>query len=119
MKAGPKRLPKDAGPQAPAHLEPATAAWWLDVVTAWELDEHHVRLLTLAAESFDRAVQAREILDKRGLTFKDRFGQPKPRPEIAVERDSRIAFARLVRELDLDVDPPTEGRRAPLLKRMR
>src|SRR6266545_4567742 len=59
MKAGPRRMPKDAGPQAPAHLESATAAWWLSVVTTWELDEHHVRLLTLASEAFDRAVAAR------------------------------------------------------------
>ena len=118
MKAGPRRMPKDAGPQAPAHLESATAAWWLSVVTTWELDEHHVRLLTLASEAFDRAVAARKIIARRGLTFKDRWGQPKPRPEVAIERDARIAFARLLRELDLDVDPPPEGRRPPPLTRM-
>jgi phage terminase small subunit len=116
---GPRPMPKDAGPQAPAHLEAATRDWWLNVVRTWELDEHHVRLLTLAAEAFDRGVQARQILDRRGLTFKDRFGQPKPRPEVAIERDSRVSFARLLRELDLDVEPPTEGRRIPLLQRMR
>ncbi len=112
-------MPKDAGPKAPAHLETATAAWWLEVVTTWELDAHHVRLLTLAAEAFDRAVQAREILRQRGLTFKDRFGQPKPRPEVAIERDSRTGFARLLRELDLDVDGPREEPRPPTLHRMR
>lgn len=112
-------MPKDAGPKPPAHLSPATGAWWLGVVTSWELDEHHVRLLTLAAESYDRAVQAREILDAKGLTYKDRFGQPKPRPEVAIERDSRVAFARLLRELDLDLEPPTEKPRTPSLRRMR
>ena len=119
MKRGPKRMPKDARPQAPAHLASATAAWWRDVVATWDLDAHHVRLLTLAAEAFDRAVQAREILNKRGLTFMDRFRQPKPRPELAVERDSRIAFARLLRELDLDVSEPGDEQRPPLLRRMR
>src|SRR5436853_28844 len=103
MRRGSKRLAKDAGPKAPPHLESATAAWWLSVVSTWELDEHHVRLLTLAGEAYDRAVQARQVLAQRGLTFKDRFGQPKARPEVAIERDSRIAFARLLRELDLDV----------------
>ena len=116
---GPRPMPKDAGPVAPAHLEPATRAWWLTVVRTWELDEHHVRLLTLAAEAFDRGVQARQILDRKGLTFKDRFGQPKPRPEVAIERDSRVSFARMLRELDLDLEPPAEGRRIPLLQRMR
>ena len=39
-----------------------------------------------------------------GLTFEDPHGCPKTRPEVAIERDSRLAFARLVRELDLDVE---------------
>ncbi len=119
MTRGPKRMPKDAGPKAPAHLATATAEWWLTVLRTWELDEHHVRLLTLAAEAFDRAVQAREVLHRRGLTYKDRFGQPKPRPEVAIERDSRTAFARLLRELDLDVDGPREDPRPPTLRSMR
>jgi len=119
VKPGPKRVAKATGPHAPAHLESATAAWWIEVVTTWDLDQHHVKLLTLAAESFDRAVQARTILNRRGLTFKDRFGQPKPRPEIGIERDSRIAFARLLRELDLDIDAPPDETRTPQLRRMR
>ncbi|HEY6222938.1 MAG TPA: hypothetical protein VIW26_04090, partial [Gemmatimonadales bacterium] len=76
VKRGPKRLARDAGPHAPAHLEAPTAAWWVSVVTTWELDEHHVRLLTLAAETFDRAVEARKVLARKGLVFRDRFGQP-------------------------------------------
>ncbi len=120
MKSGPKRVPKNAGPHAPAHLSAPTASWWVDVVTTWDLDQHHVRLLTLAAEAFDRAVQARQVIARRGMTFKDRFGQPKPRPEIAIERDSRTAFARLLRELDLDIDAPADNEpRAPQLRRMR
>jgi phage terminase small subunit len=107
------------GPVAPDHLEPATARWWASVVETWELDEHHVRLLTLAAEAFDRAVQARKVIARTGLTFKDRFGQPKPRPEVVIERDARIAFARLLRELDLDVESPPEHPRPPTLNRMR
>jgi len=83
------------------------------VVDDFELEPHHVRLLTLAAESWDRCTQAREALAEHGLTYTDRFDQPRARPEVAVERDSRIAFARLVRELALDVDEPAEGSRPP------
>ena len=39
---------------------------------------------------------------KDGLTYLDRFGVPRGAAEVAIERDSRLAFARLIRELDLD-----------------
>ena len=59
--------------------------------------------------------QARILLASEGLVYYDRFNAPKARPEVAIERDSRIAFARLVRELDLDLEAPTEAPRAPAL----
>lgn len=76
------------------------------------LEPHHVKLLTLAAEAWDRCQQARELLDAEGLTYLDRFHAPRARPEVAVERDSRIAFARLLRELGLDIEAPAETPRA-------
>jgi phage terminase small subunit len=96
--------------RAPEHLQPATRRWWLSVVKEWTLDEHHIKILTLAGEAWDRCLQAREIIDRDGLTYTDRFGQPTARPEVAIERDSRIAFARLLRELDLDADGATASR---------
>ena len=100
-------------PKAPAHLAPATAKWWRQVQDDYLLEPHHVRLLTLAAEAWDRNQSAREIIDKEGLTYLDRFEAPRTRPEVAIERDTRLGFARLIRELDLDVDPPSSGRSAP------
>jgi hypothetical protein len=75
------------------------------VLRDFDLDEHRVRLLTLAAEAWDRAQEAREAIVVHGPVYEDRFGQPRARPEVAIERDSRIAFARLLRELDLDGEP--------------
>jgi len=100
----------DQTPEAPKHLRPDTASWWASVTVEYALEPHHVRLLTLAGEAWDRCHEARQELEKHGLTYKDRFGQPHPRPEVAIERDSRIGFARLVRELNLDLDPPDESR---------
>ena len=80
------------------------------MVADYEMDSHHLRLLTLASEAWDRCREARERLKAHGMTFQDRFDQPRSRPEIAVERDSRIAFARLLRELNLDIEPPRENR---------
>jgi len=101
--------------QAPKELSKATAMWWRSVVEDFELEPHHIRLLTLAAQSWDRTQQAREAIAKHGMTYSDRFGQPRQRPEVAIERDSRIAFARLIRELDLDVAAPDDNR-PPALK---
>jgi len=41
------------------------------VVGDYDLEPHHVRLLTLAAEAWDRGQQAREVLDRDGLTYTD------------------------------------------------
>ncbi len=97
----------------PAHLRPDTAGWWSSVAGDYALEAHHLRILTLAAEAWDRGVEAREAIAKLGPVYIDRFQQPRARPEVAIERDSRIAFARLVRELALDVDSPDEAGRPP------
>jgi phage terminase small subunit len=86
-----------------AHLSKDSAAFFKRTVALFELDEHHLKLLTLACESFDRAVQARKLIEKDGLTFIDRHGSIKPHAAVAIEKDSRIAFARLVREIGMDV----------------
>ncbi|MGB8288990.1 hypothetical protein [Rhizobium ruizarguesonis] len=65
----------------------------------------------VAAEAWDQAQGAREVLDRDGQTFTDRFGQPKERPEVGIMQNARIAFARLLRELALDgVDGPDAPR---------
>jgi len=103
-------------PKAPKHLRAATRRWWQSVLAEYELQPHHVKLLTLAGESWDRCQQAREALAEHGTTYVDRHGLPRARPEVAIERDSRIAFARLLRELALDVSTPTESAsRAPAI----
>lgn len=96
--------------QAPRHLESATGAWWRHVIDEYDLEQHHERLLTAACEAWDRMTQAREAVTAAGLTVVDRYGQVKPHPLLSVEKDSRIAFARLVRELDLDGEPGPDPR---------
>jgi phage terminase small subunit len=106
--------------KAPQHLQPDTAAWFEAVCRDYVLEPHHIRLLTLAAEAWDRHVEARERLFLHGPTYLDRFEQPHARPEIAIERDSRIAFCRCVRELGLDYEvenrPPSLRDAAPKVR---
>ena len=102
--------------KAPKHLQAATRQWFEAVAEAYVLEDHHRRVLELAGTAWDRAEAARKAIAKRGLTFIDRFGAPHTRPEDAIERDGRLAFARIVRELDLDADVTPEPRRGPAIR---
>jgi phage terminase small subunit len=106
---------KSATNKPPAYLKPATRDWFDQVVAEFELDQHHVRLLTLAAEAWETGQEARAAIAKHGTIYVDRFGAPRKRPEVSVQAEARIAFARLLRELDLDVDPPATASRPPPL----
>ncbi len=83
-------------------LQPETARWYAWGLDTWELDHTERRLLLLAAEAWDRYKQAKRILDEEGLTFRARGKRPMARPEIAIEKDSRSAFSRLIGQLGLD-----------------
>lgn len=92
---------------APKHLTAATQRWFEEVLEAYVMDSHHVRLLTLACEAWDQKEQARAATAKHGLTFEDK-GRIKMRPEVLIEQRARTQFAKLVRELNLDLEGPRE-----------
>jgi phage terminase small subunit len=90
--------------------------WWAEVTTEYVLQAHHLRLLEACCSAWDRLTEAREVLTTEGLTVATRYGR-KAHPAVSIERDSKMLFARLLRELDLDTEPPTPDRswRPPLL----
>lgn len=100
----------------PANLSTDMQAWWHRVVEDYSLEPHHLRLLTLACEAWDQAALARAILGIAGLTFTDKWNQPRARPEVAIEQQARRDFARLLRELGLESSGP-ELPRPPALRR--
>jgi len=96
---------------APEHLSDVARQWWSDVADSDETkftNPVFATLLTTAAEAFDRYVSARDKLNADGLTFTDRFNQPKARPEATIERDARSAFASLCKQLQIDVKAAEE-----------
>jgi len=105
--------------QAPEYLRDETRLWWAHVADTWTLEEHHLLLLTLAAEALDRGQQAREEIAKDGLTVPTREGGAKLHPAVRVESDARLSFCRVLRELDLDIDAPAESKRPPMLRSIR
>src|SRR5690606_9704164 len=97
-------------PTAPDHLRPETARWYEKIAGEYILESHHLRLLELAATAWDRATAARAALAKNGCVYENRFGEPRPRAEVKIEKDASSAYARFLRELQLDVDPPESTR---------
>jgi len=83
-------------------LSASSKRWYREVVADYDLQSHHLRLLQVAAEAWDRLQQARAVIKKDGIVVADRYGSPKNHPALSTERDSRIAFVRAVRELDLE-----------------
>ena len=82
------------------------------VIADFELEPHNFRVLVKTGEAWDRSEQAREAIAAEGLTVVDRYGTPKAHPCVSIERDSRTAFVRGLRELALDVDAPDAPRMA-------
>jgi phage terminase small subunit len=81
------------------------------VTAEYELEQHHLKLLQLAAEAWDTGQEARKSLVSAGsMVFLDRFGQLKAHPAVAIERDAGSSFARLLRELALHDAPEPESR---------
>jgi P27 family predicted phage terminase small subunit len=95
-------------PPPPDHLSAAMQAWWRRAVADYDFDAHHLLMLEAACDAWDRMVQARTTISAEGLTVETANGK-KQHPAVNIERDSRIAFSRLVRELDLDCPPPRPG----------
>ena len=109
-------MSRKSSPQPPKHLSRESKAWWREVTSDYDLERHHLKLLQAAAESWDRVAQARALLERGGIVIKDRFGQQKPHPAVDIERHNRALFARMLRELALDVEEPVEAVRPPTMR---
>jgi phage terminase small subunit len=99
-------------PEAPAHLSPESRALWRSIHARYVFDDHEEKTLRLALEALDRANQTRRALKRHGLVYLDRFGAPHARPEVAIERDARASWLRLMGALDLpaEEEPAEQGR---------
>ena len=98
--------------QAPRHLSPASRKLFRQLAGDYELDRepHALETLRLACEALDRCSEAREVLAAEGVIVRDRFGQVRAHPAVAIERDSRLAVLRGFRELALEGGTPDDVR---------
>lgn len=82
---------------------------WNAIVAEYGLEAHHRAILAAACEALDRMREAQAAIAASGAYVEGRFG-PKAHPAIAVERDSRAAMLRALRELGLDLEAPATSR---------
>ena len=99
----------------PPHLTEASQRLFCRIVLDYGLkgDDPALTLLRLALEAADRADEARQRIAQDGVLLADRFGQLRPHPSVAIERDSRLAAARLLRELGLSPDETAHDNNRP------
>jgi P27 family predicted phage terminase small subunit len=86
----------------PAHLSASARALWRKLFLDYDLDDAGgLLLLQSACEAFDRLQGARRLLDAEGAVVTDRFGQKRPHPAAALERDARSQMHAAMRLLRL------------------
>src|SRR5262249_42362825 len=96
-------------PPAPAHLSAETKTWWDMVLSEHELETHQLRTLQVAYEAWDLKERARRAVAEPGLSYVANKNMVRARREVTIERDSRIAYLRAVRELHLTIEPPANS----------
>jgi hypothetical protein len=102
----------------PRGLSRPARLWWCGIVEKYVLESHHLALLTQAAQAMDRIENARRTLRADGQYYRNAKGERRAHPALAVAAQSSMLFAKLLRQLDLDTEPPPENhRRMPLIGR--
>ena len=66
-------------------------------------------LLQTALEAFDRMKIAAAVLNKKGVTFCDKYGQARPHPAATVEANNRSQMMIALKALNLDLEPIRDG----------
>ena len=101
-----KNFGDDQAPVPPSTLSEAAATLWRQLQTEYQIsDKGGLIILTAACESYDRMREASIIVEREGMTIKDRFGQDKVHPAFIAERDSRAAMLQALKMLNLDLEP--------------
>ena len=90
--------------EPPGHLGEPERAIWGHVLSDYSFStETSIHVLASALEAHQRAREAREAVEREGMTIVGRDGQPKAHPLLAVERDARAAWLAGLKALGLEL----------------
>jgi P27 family predicted phage terminase small subunit len=93
-------------PSPPSRLSAEAKSWWRKIAAEYSIRDDTGQLyLAVALEAFDRMRGAQRVVKRQGQSPKDRFGQPRAHPMLAVERDARAAMLAALKTLNLDLEP--------------
>lgn len=97
--------------QAPKSLKKAGNQFWKTVMAEFVLESgHDLTRLEMACSCLDTIAESETIVEKEGLFVLDRFEQQKEHPGLKTIRDNKVIFCRIIRELGLDLEPPSDSR---------
>jgi hypothetical protein len=82
--------------------------FWAEVVGEYELEAEALLTLRAACENWDRAQQARELVNQDGLVLNG-----KRHPAVDIEKQAYGLFLRSIRQLGLDIVAPGPIGRPP------
>lgn len=98
-------------PKASIKLGKAGAKFRRKILAEFDFDRiHDFKRLDLSCSCLDRIEECRTEIEKDGLFILDRFNQRKENPAAKAEREQKVIFIRILRELNLDFQEPAESR---------
>jgi P27 family predicted phage terminase small subunit len=98
-------------PEPPRHLSARSRDLWRRIISTYVFGDHDVELLRVGLEALDRCDEARTIIKKDGgPVVHNRWNMPVKHPAVAIEETARIQFVRVMRELALEGELPSDTR---------
>jgi len=90
----------------PQHLKRPGKRLFRRIQTEYGItDAGGIALLVRACECQDRLAAAWKIIDEEGEVTRDRYGNSRLHPAMALEKDARAGFLQAMKQLNLDVEP--------------
>lgn len=89
-------------PKPPTGICSDARRFWTSVNSLYELTPDRMEALVEACHSMTRARQCRKAIKAHGLTYLDKAGQPKPRPEVAQEKAAQLVYSKMIQLINID-----------------
>lgn len=90
----------------PKSLSKEARRLWLKLNREFDFEPENLILLKTCLEAYDRLKEARELLDREGLTVPAATGGVKAHPGLQAEKMARSGFLQAWRMLQLEIEPP-------------